>query len=71
DDGPGVPPDEIADLFTRLRQGKATGATTPGKAGLGLYFCRITAENWGGQIRYATRDDGGAQFSVQLPRADA
>ena len=71
DEGPGVPPDEVADLFTRLRQGKATGATTPGKAGLGLYFCRITAENWGGQIRYAPREAGGARFSVQLPRASA
>jgi len=69
DDGPGVPPDEVADLFTRLRQGKATGATTPGKAGLGLYFCRITAENWGGQVRYAPREIGGARFSVLLPRS--
>ncbi|GAB5536861.1 MAG: hypothetical protein Rubg2KO_31100 [Rubricoccaceae bacterium] len=70
DEGPGVPADEVPDLFKRLRQGKATGATTPGKAGLGLYFCRITAENWGGEVRYAPAETGGARFSIRLPRSD-
>ena len=67
DEGPGVPESEVDELFTRLRQGKATGLT--GNAGLGLYFCRITAENWGGQVHYAPRPEGGARFSVDLPRA--
>ena len=69
DDGPGVPPDEVGELFTRLRQGRATGGTTPGQAGLGLYFCRIAAENGGGRVGYAPSPSGGARFWVRLPLA--
>ena len=71
DDGPGVPPDEVGELFSRLRQGRATGATTPGQAGLGLYFCRISAETWGGRVGYEPSPSGGARFWVRLPLAPA
>ena len=69
DEGPGVAPGEVPGLFTRLRQGRATGLTAPGMAGLGLYFCRITAEAWGGRVEYRPGDEGGARFSVRLPLA--
>jgi signal transduction histidine kinase len=49
DQGHGVPPEAVPHLFKKLapvRTGKR------GKAGLGLYFCRITVEKWGGEIGY-------------------
>ena len=66
DDGPGLPkdlrPEQIFGLFMK---GKQSG----GKAGLGLYFCRITVERWGGSIGCATRPGRGSRFWFRLPRA--
>jgi signal transduction histidine kinase len=65
DQGPGVPAEALPKLFQRFSQsgGKA------GKAGLGLYFCRITVEGWGGEIGYRDAEPRGAAFWFELPRA--
>jgi signal transduction histidine kinase len=39
-----------------------------GGSGLGLYFCRITVEQWGGGIGYEARATGGSSFWVRLRR---
>src|SRR5580698_186903 len=66
DEGPGLPPDQRPDqLFALFSKGKAHA----GKAGLGLYFCKITVEGWGGAIGAETRDGGGSRFWFRLPRA--
>jgi signal transduction histidine kinase/DNA-binding NarL/FixJ family response regulator/HPt (histidine-containing phosphotransfer) domain-containing protein len=66
DEGPGLPPDQRPDqLFALLSMGKAHA----GKAGLGLYFCKITVERWGGAIGAETRERGGSRFWFRLPRA--
>lgn len=65
DEGAGVAPDIVNKLFQKFVQGK--GKT--GRAGLGLYFCRITVENWGGTIGYTLRQSGGSQFWVRLRKA--
>lgn len=62
DEGPGVPPERESELFQKLRQG-----SNRGKLGLGLYFCRITVQRWGGQLGYAPRPGGGARFWFSLP----
>ena len=66
DEGPGLPrdlrPEQIFGLFTK---GKQSG----GKAGLGLYFCRITVERWGGSIGCVTLPEKGSRFWFRLPRA--
>ena len=67
DEGPGVPPDVADRLFQKFSQGK-TGA---GSAGLGLYFCRMTVERWGGTIGYTPRPEGGSRFWFKLRRASA
>ncbi len=56
--GPGVAPDLRARLFQKLIRGKGKS----GKAGLGLYFCRIMVERWGGQIGYTPKKPRGAIF---------
>lgn len=66
DEGPGLPPDQRPDqLFALFSKGK----THAGKAGLGLYFCKITVERWGGAIGAETRARGGSRFWFRLPRA--
>lgn len=64
DEGPGIPPELVPSLFQKFSQGK----NGKGKIGLGLYFCRITVEQWGGLIGYAPRTVKGSRFWVQLPR---
>ncbi|MFN6465259.1 MAG: HAMP domain-containing sensor histidine kinase [Nostoc sp. DedVER02] len=65
DQGLGVPPEMVKNLFQKFSQGKDKS----GRAGLGLYFCRITLERWGGKIGYLPRPEGGSRFWFRLPRA--
>jgi signal transduction histidine kinase len=65
DEGPGVPPEVMPRLFEKFSRGR-TGSGT----GLGLYFCRITIERWGGEIGYEPREEGGARFWLRLPLAN-
>ena len=66
DAGPGVPEGETADgFFVMFEKSKEKHE---GKAGLGLYFCKITIERWGGAIGCLTRPTGGARFWFRLPR---
>ncbi len=65
DDGPGVEPEFSRHLFKGMAKGRQGG----GKIGLGLYFCKLTVEAWGGQIAYRTSETGGACFFFRLPLA--
>ena len=65
DEGSGVPQDISKSLFQKFFQGKEKS----GRAGLGLYFCRITVESWGGSIGYSPRESGGSRFWFRLPKA--
>lgn len=66
DQGPGLPEDESATrLFALFAKGKGERA---GKAGLGLYFCKMTVERWNGTIGCESRPSGGARFWFRLPR---
>ncbi len=68
DEGPGLPPDlPVNQLFALFSKGKSHS----GKAGLGLYFCKITVERWSGTIGAETRPQGGSRFWFRLPRANA
>ena len=66
DQGPGLPKDQSQEqMFALFGKGK----DKPGKAGLGLYFCKITVERWGGTIGDETKASGGTRFWFRLPRA--
>jgi signal transduction histidine kinase len=64
DEGPGIPPDVLGTLFEKFAQGQGR----QGKAGLGLYFCRMTVEHWGGSIGCTPRATGGTRFWFRLPK---
>jgi signal transduction histidine kinase len=63
DDGPGVGPEMVTKLFDRFAQAGAG----KGAAGLGLHFCRITVEAWGGEIGYDRSEEGRSRFWFTLP----
>lgn len=64
DEGSGVPEKMVGSLFQKFSQGKGKS----GRVGLGLYFCRITIERWGGEIGYSPRLEGGSRFWFSLPK---
>ncbi len=63
DVGPGIRPEDRQRIFAPFSQG--SGATK-GRVGLGLYFCRITIERWGGQLEAENRDPG-TRFWFAIP----
>jgi signal transduction histidine kinase len=64
DEGAGIPADLVPQLFQKfVRRGQSRG-----KAGLGLFFCRITVEHWGGTIGCEPRPGGGTIFWFRLKR---
>jgi two-component system sensor histidine kinase PilS (NtrC family) len=62
DDGPGVPAELRARLFSRLATGRAGGT------GLGLYISVALAEEAGGALELM-EGGGGARFRLRLPAA--
>ncbi len=64
DDGPGIAPDRIAQLFQPfVTEGKPTGT------GLGLYLCRRYVELMHGDIYVQSTPGQGAAFMIRLPGA--
>ena len=61
DTGPGVPPDDVAQLFSPFFSTKASGG------GLGLALCHRIVTEHGGTIAHEPRPGGGARFRVSLP----
>jgi two-component system sensor histidine kinase KdpD len=66
DRGPGLPKGREAAIFEMFERGTKEGAT-PG-VGLGLAICRAIVEAHSGSIHGETRPQGGAQFTIDLPR---
>ena len=72
DHGPGLPPKlrgREAELFEKFTRG-STESATPG-VGLGLAICKAIVDVHRGQITAANAPNGGAEFTVTLPRRPA
>ena len=68
DHGPGLPKGREEAIFQMFERGRKESAT-PG-VGLGLAICRAIVEAHDGTIRGETRPQGGARFTVELPRGE-
>ncbi len=62
-----MPPGVRAKLFAKF---DTTTGTSPA-ALLRLHFCRITVENWNGEIGHIPLEGGGNSFWIRLPKAVA
>ncbi|HZH44107.1 MAG TPA: ATP-binding protein [Lysobacter sp.] len=71
DSGPGVPEAHRATVFERFRQLDGGSTRLHGGTGLGLAIVREFAELQGGTVTVADAPEGGALFTVTLPRGDA
>jgi signal transduction histidine kinase len=68
DDGPGIAPEDLPQLFDPLFRADRTRNSATGGAGLGLAIVqRLTAAH-GGSVRAENRPQGGARFVVRVPR---
>jgi PAS domain S-box-containing protein len=67
DEGLGIDEDEADALFELFYRSPQVSATVAG-AGIGLFVCRQLARAMGGTIRASRRPEGGAAFTVTLPR---
>ncbi len=66
DQGPGLPPSKEAAIFEKFERGQKEGIT-PG-VGMGLAICRAILLAHGGAVLAETRPQGGARFTLTLPR---
>jgi len=64
DEGPGIPPEETAEIFEPFYTNKRGGT------GLGLAVVQRIVENHDGHILYAPSRDGTSTFRVYLPRVE-
>lgn len=67
DQGPGVPPDAVPELFTRFGATASDPRVAPPGTGLGLFLSRCLVEGQGGRIGHHPGPTAGAVFWFELP----
>jgi signal transduction histidine kinase len=71
DSGPGIPADQIEDIFERFSRADASETQLVGGTGLGLAIAKSLVELHGGAIGVTSTPGEGATFRVVLPTADS
>ncbi len=71
DEGPGVPPAEREQVFSRFFRGTGDSVVATRGAGLGLAIVSEFAATMGGQVSVTAARGGGARFIVSYPVASA
>lgn len=67
DDGPGIPPDQLEQVFERFRRLDGGRSRASGGSGLGLAIARAIIEAHGGTIHAESTPGHGATFRIDLP----
>ncbi len=62
DDGPGIAPDDAANLFKRFFRVESSRARSDGGYGLGLSICKTLAKTQGGNVRFEPNTPRGSRF---------
>ncbi len=68
DNGPGVPEPDLERVFERFYRVDKSRTQDPGGTGLGLSIVRHLVELHGGRVKADSRKEGGAIFTISLPR---
>ena len=68
DDGPGIPEEDLPNLFEPFFRVDRSRSRKTGGYGLGLSLCRRILEAHGGSIEVKNNPERGASFFVRLPR---
>lgn len=68
DSGHGIPEAELSRVFERFYRVDKARSRESGGTGLGLSIVRHLVELHGGSVSVANRPEGGAQFTIALPR---
>ena len=68
DDGPGIPPELVPDLFERFARGDTSRSRLAGSTGLGLAIVRAIVAGHHGTVDVTSRP-GRTEFAVRLPLA--
>ena len=68
DDGPGLPETDLERVFERFYRVDKSRTQDPGGTGLGLSIVRHLVELHGGRVKADNRKEGGAVFTISLPR---
>jgi signal transduction histidine kinase len=71
DRGPGIPPDELENVFRPFRRLETSRNRETGGTGLGLTIARTFARAHGGDVALANRPEGGLRADLVLPVAGA
>jgi len=71
DSGPGMPSEQVAQVFERFYRADPSRARAAGGAGLGLSIVAAVAEAHGGRVSAASPEGSGAVFTVELPLSPA
>ncbi len=69
DTGPGIPDDQIPQVFERFYRVDRSRSRATGGTGLGLTIARRLVEAHGGRITLDSRVGEGASFSITLPKS--
>ena len=67
DDGPGIPPNELDQVFEPFHRGEPSRNRETGGVGLGLPIARNIMRAHGGDVTISNRPAGGAKATVTLP----
>lgn len=65
--GPGIPADEVDNVFLKFYRSKAAKASPIKGTGLGLYLAKYFVELHNGAIAVNSNPDQGTRFTVELP----
>lgn len=67
DEGPGIPPEDVAAMLEPFRRGEASRNRSTGGAGLGLTITRAILREHRGELVLANRPEGGLRAEMRLP----
>lgn len=70
DNGDGIEPEEVVQIWNKFYRGKKHGMTTKG-TGLGLYLVKYFIELHGGKVSLKSQIGAGTEVSFQLPLAES